>query len=435
MIQKRAAEILKRIEERISPDRLKGLGLITLVAAGLSCLAIAARLALDPGWVPDFGQDFEAFWIAARLGLEGRAADAFDPNLFGALQKEAFAHDDMLLWHYPAPWHALILPLGLLPYTAALLTFLAVSLAAWVAVAARYASPRDPLAFAAVTLWGGAWMCASQGQNGLLIGAALGAVFLGLRDNRPLLFTAATAFLLIKPHFSILIPVILIARGRWDLLLAATLASGAVLSATTLAVGWDHWQAFLGNTETLRMALGGGELSYQQASLFAALSLIGAPGPIAMAAQATLAALAILTTWRIWRDPASGWEVRGAVFLIATPLLSPYAFHYDLVALSLGLALLARDAARTGFLPGERLTAALLWFAPLYHWPLAKLATLPILPGLLILALAMIWRRYQACPRAARSTEERESRPRSATTPATLSQGEQTRRQRCQGQR
>ena len=385
----------ERVDEGVTARRLHLVGWLALAVGALCIFAVTGKLLSDANWIPHFGQDFSASWMAATLSLEGRPEAAFDVPLFAGLEQRLFGHSDTLLWHYPPTYLTLVSPLGALDFALALIVFLAISLLVWFWAVSRMQPGLSVGLFSVVALSGAAWMCASQGQTGLLVGAALGAVLLALRDNRPVVFALATAFLLIKPHFGLLIPLILVASRRWDLFLWATAACTAFLAAATFALGPDYWSAFFNNSDVLLGAQSGGDLWYQQISVFAGLAMLGVPLAAAIAVHSTVALFAAGTVWIAWRAPDTPWQLRGAVFLIATLMMSPYAFHYDIVALSLALLLMAQDGLRRGFLPGERVLGAALWFAPLYHWPLAYYAGIPLVPPLLIAALWIVWRRHR----------------------------------------
>ena len=387
--------ILARFDVGVTVARAVLLGRISAGAFLLAALIVLVRVLVEPGWIPHFGQDFGASWIAAGLALDGQATLVFDDAEFFARQAQAFGADDVLLWHYPPTWHLLVTPFGTLPFAQALALYLLLSLGLWAAVTVGIQPVRPWPLFAAVALSGPVWMCLSQGQNGLLVGTALGAAFLGLRDGRVWLFAGGAALLLAKPHFGVLLPLVAVARGRWDFIVWAGVACAAFGLVATLAFGLVYWTALLDHAVALGEALSGGALWHQQVSVYAGLSALGTPAPAALGTQAAVAASAAFLTWRIWRSPATSWSLRGAALLVATPMISPYAFHYDLPGVALAIALIAREGTARGFLPGERGLGALLWFGPLYHWPLAQALHLPVLQLLLLAALGLLWQRYR----------------------------------------
>src|SRR6201999_3277435 len=71
------------------------------------------------------GYDFMAYWSTARLALAGNAASAFAGHTISAVQHAAvpFNADFWLPWHYPPTFLFVAVPLGLLPYAAALALF------------------------------------------------------------------------------------------------------------------------------------------------------------------------------------------------------------------------------------------------------------------------------------------------------------------------
>ncbi|MDR5671409.1 DUF2029 domain-containing protein, partial [Burkholderia cenocepacia] len=83
------------------------------------------------GDLEPLSQDFSPIWSAARLAAHGHGADAWHfPALF-AVQKLAIPTmnpaNGALPWLYPPTMLLLVLPLGWLPYTLALVLWLGVT--------------------------------------------------------------------------------------------------------------------------------------------------------------------------------------------------------------------------------------------------------------------------------------------------------------------
>ena len=161
-----------------------------------------------------FGIDFAAFWSASVLTLSNGTTAPFDGALMRALQITVLNSDGILLWHYPATYMTLIRPLGLLPYIPALILFSLISLSLWVFVVRKCWPDQTWAAVLPVLSAPVVWLNLAQGQNGVFTAALLIGFLLGLRDNRIWLTAACAALLLIKPHFGVLMPVVLLMLGR-----------------------------------------------------------------------------------------------------------------------------------------------------------------------------------------------------------------------------
>jgi hypothetical protein len=64
--------------------------------------------------------------------------------------------------------------------------------------------------------------------------------------------------------------------------------------------------------------------------------------------------------WRVWRSPAS-YDLKAAAVSAAALIATPYAFSYDMAALAVPVAFLARDQLRNGLLRREQATLLALF--------------------------------------------------------------------------
>ena len=128
-----------------------------------------------------------------------------------------------------------------------------------------------------------------HGQNGFLTAALLGGALVQL-DRRPLVAGILFGLLAYKPQFGLMIPIVLVASGRWRTFAAAAATVAVLALATTLAFGPHVWQAFLDSTRFTRLvALEQGDTGwYKIQSLFAWARMWGAPIPLAYALQGAL---------------------------------------------------------------------------------------------------------------------------------------------------
>jgi hypothetical protein len=143
----------------LTQERIRVYSLMTTAIFGIgfvALLVVSLPDLVDPRGKP-FGYDFMALWSAARLALAGHPTAAFDPDAISAVQHAALPAlpNIWFPWHYPPTSLLAVLPLGLLPYPAALAVFLAGSCALWGALIRRLFSdpragwplPRHPRAF------------------------------------------------------------------------------------------------------------------------------------------------------------------------------------------------------------------------------------------------------------------------------------------------
>lgn len=379
---------LRRIERSLTRERALFVAAIFLPVLLLSETAIIWS-APEHRWAFPFGHDFVAFWAAARLHAEGGIEALYDLPRFAALQASVAVRPGLLLWHYPPVYLLLILPLAALPFWLGWALFQAGGLAA-LALAARRVLPRlDRLGWAA--LLGAPVIAVSlvQGQNGPWFAAFLIGGLAAWQDGRRWLAAGLFALIAAKPQIGLLVPVAILARRDWRMAGLALVATMALLALTTLALGAEAWTRFLSNTAALSAPLTDPALLAQMPTAYASAVLAGVPGPAALALQAALAALAAAAVWWLWSRPGLPRELPLAGLLFAVLMIPPYGFRYDMVAPLAGTLAMACHARATGWRPGERLLAALLWLWPA-AFPALALAT-GIQTGYALLALGLIW--------------------------------------------
>lgn len=209
------------------------------LAVALVALVVVFARAGGPAALPL--HDFVEYWAAGRLLLEG--GNPYDPELVGALERQAGRTDEGILMWNP-PWAMpFVLPLGALPVRVAHLVWLVFNLSV--------------IAFSADALWrlyGGPasrrWVAlllacsfvpvaiaiiAGQISPLLLLGAVLFLRF--VRGGADLLAGAACALLAVKPHLTYLfwfaILLWAVQQGRWRVLAGGVLA-GVVLTGVSM---------------------------------------------------------------------------------------------------------------------------------------------------------------------------------------------------------
>ena len=293
-----------------------------------------------------WGRDFANVWTSGRLALEGRLDLLYDLKGYGDYQAVLFdgglrAHN----YSYPPPTLLYTWAFGLLPYPVALLAWLLLTGAAFCAAARPYL--RDAglpawLALIAPATLLNVW----AGHYGLLIGALwLGAFH--LLPRRPALAGMLIGLMLVKPHLAILAPLILARRGEWRAIAAAAATVAALVAVSALVFGPELWRTWLGVTVGVQTAMVDDVGTYfltMMPTLVPSVSAFGFPGAAAWTLQilAGTAAIAAL----LLHMPRESREA-GLAGGVATFLVLPYAFNYDMtvpgLAALLMLARLRRD--------------------------------------------------------------------------------------------
>jgi len=392
-----------RSGEWLTVERMHGYSMILL---GLGVVAMIGWIALSDGLIDrngkPIGTDFSSFYAAGSLALEGRAADAYTPAKHYAREQREFGETTPYYsWNYPPVFLLIAAPLAALPYPLALGLFQATSFGLYLLVIAAILAParqRDPVfarnwlpvaaAFPAV------FINLGHGQNGFLTAGLLGAALVTL--EQPILSGLCIGLLCYKPQFALVIPVALLAAGRWGVIASAALTVAALVAVSSFCFGIDSWTAFLALSETSRkVLLEQGSVGYEKLqSAFAAVRLWGGSVPLSYAVQGVVSALAVAATAWAWRV-SDNRALKAALLVTATALTSPHLLDYDLVLVAPALAFLTLVMQQDGARYYDKSLMALIWITPLMARSAAGLIGIPL--GLLaMLALfVMVLRRLR----------------------------------------
>jgi alpha-1,2-mannosyltransferase len=99
----------------------------------------------------------------------------------------------------------------------------------------------------------------------------------------------------------------------------------------------------------------------------------------------------VAVVW-VWRS-TNAMALRGTALCIATLMLTPYLFDYDLIVLALPIAWIVSLGLSGGFLPWEKTALLTAWLLPLLSRTMAKYLHLPVAPMVLLLLLAITLKR------------------------------------------
>jgi hypothetical protein len=351
------------------------------------------------GWIVPLERptttDFASFYAAGSLADAGTPGLAYNETAHYAAEQAATAPGIEYQFFYYPPVFLLICALfGRLPYMAAFIAFEAVSLAACLFVARRTVNAKSwalllPLLAFPSVLW-----TMGLGQNAFLTAALFGGALL-LIDRKPALAGILFGLLCYKPHFGLLIPVALVAGGRWRAFSGAAVSGAAMIALSIALFGWHTWQDFFVLSAGSHSTYESGRIDLSGfVTLFGGLRLMGVPSEIAYAVQGLGALAAIALVAVVWRCRCS-LPVRAAALAAATLIAVPVGLVYDFLLAGIAIAWLVRAGCERGFLPWEKLILAAAFIVPLVsrnfgtatHIPLAQIALI----GLLALIARRAW--------------------------------------------
>lgn len=356
----------------------------------LAFVVVLAGAAISGHWIFDsqgrpIANDFVNVYAAGRLALEGNAASAYDWTLHKAMELRAVGYDfgSYYGWHYPPTFLFVAATLALMPFTAAALVSLGVTLPLYAAGIRGIVGARAgwllALGFPAV-LWN-----VTAGQNGFLTAALIGGTLLFV-ERRPVLAGVLLGLLTYKPQFGLLFPFALMAGGHWRVLMAATVTALAMIAASLAVFGSDAWIAFAHwMPVTSRIVLGDGGADWDRLqSLFGlvrarGLPVIGGGETLAWSVQGVVAMAVLAGVCALWRSRAS-YDLKAAALACGALLATPYLYMYDLVVLAVPVAFIVRHALARGFTIAEAIMlpagAALLLIYPYVKTQVGLAATL-----------------------------------------------------------
>jgi hypothetical protein len=343
--------------------------------------------ALSPALVD---KDFVNYWMAAQLTMSGQQSVLFQPDAYAEAITSTFGPQEQdRAWSYPPHYVLLMMPFGLLPYEAAAVTFICVTMALFIAGALtlrRFDAPRADMALLLAATAVFAFVNMNSVQNGFLTGALL-LFGLAFRGRHPVLAGVAFGLLTVKPQLGILIPLLLLAERDWATIFWSAVVAAAAVAISALLVGATAWHAYLfGTTLDQQKVLTEwtGIFLYMMPTVFGAARSLGVDAGDAMWIQLPVSLAAFgMALWLFMRDPSR--MGRAFALLCGTFLVSPYGFDYDMGALAVVGALMV--GASRG------------WLADLTMIVVAVLPAFVLLTGLLgapvapvVLALALLAR-------------------------------------------
>ena len=387
----------------LTRERVRLIALALLAAAVIGAIfLVGTSHGRNDRFGRPLGTDFSNVYAAGTYVLDGQPAAPFDPARQYAREQAIFGPATPFYgWHYPPFFLGLAALLALMPYGLALLVWQGVTLGLYLlsirAILSAYLPPQTEakkkewlllvLAFPAV------FINLGQAHNGFLTAALIGAALVMLVE-RPILAGVLLGCLAYKPQFGLLIPLVLMASGRWRVFASAAVTVALLALAVTLAFGADVWSAFLASTKFTRIVvLEQGDTGwFKIQSVFSWVRMWGGGIALAYAMQgAVTIAIAAALVW-LWRSRAAV-PLKAALLIIGCVLATPYSLDYDLMLLAPAIAYLAADGFTRGFAPWEKTMLAALWIVPLIARSVPEFTLIPLAVPIMLLAFGLLLRR------------------------------------------
>ncbi len=340
---------------------------------GLAVVTIA--LVLDLLHHPQHvGIDFHTYLAAATVGLQQGWSHVYDQSLVAAAQRQLVPGEWAQPFLSPPTVAWMAAPLTVFPYWTAfgvwaVASFLAFGAALiWASVSTG--TGRWIAVIGALTPW---WVLHAVNLGQVVPFVAFGVVVAWrlVRDDKEVAAGVLLSVIFLKPNTAILVPVVLLAAGRYRVF-AAWLAAGAVLAVVALLVlGPDGLSGYVSQ---LRSPLPSG------ADSLTLKGAIGATGVVAAALRLLFVAIVVATAFKLRASPGLVLPIG----IVGSLIVSPYLHASDLCLLSAAAWMVWEERTALAW----RFTLAAGWvvaspfvfltgFGPgLNRWPLIETALL-----------------------------------------------------------
>lgn len=359
---------------------------------------------------PVYTRDFANYWITAKVIFEGDILTIFDqPEFILHLKNEFGESYPWHNWSYPPSFLLFVAPLYFFPYLIALPVFLLSTFALFFISVVSFTRNHKELNFENISPWKNLTFLSLvmapilanvlYAQNGFLT-SGLMLMGLALRKKAPFVAGIFIGLLTIKPQLGILIPLLFLFERNWMAIFSATLTSFLLIVISIAVFGMEAWQNYIEITvpyQSLIMTTYGSGTEYLTMMLsgFIGARNIGIEGGYAWSMHFIFAIPALLATILIFCKIQDSFK-RATALIIATFIISPYAFNYDagvlsvvcaLYSLSIKIRNLEADGAKTRFLDFQTYLFYIAAILPVLSHILGLLSISPVAPFFLLACL------------------------------------------------
>ena len=340
-------------------DRIRAAALLLFIGLwGVYAYAVS-----NPGLRDRFdnlkGADFVLWYTLGDFGRHGDVADLYrGPEKLEQRQFELVpeSRGDFFVCLYPPQMTALFAPLAGLPYWQALLIWSAIGVVGYalcMTAVWRTCPNLRPFAgtvAACAAAYPGFFEQIGHGQCAIVSLACVTAAYLALNAGRPVMAGMAIGLLTFKPTLAATAIVIFLLNCEWRLLFGVALGAGLQYGTATLVYGPEVMRAYV------RALIDLGETVQQHTPKLYNMHCLRAFWALLVKDPANVKLLylpsalgAVFLAWRAWRRNTDA-GVRFAAVLLATVLVSPHLYVYDLLILAPALMVLADRRAVPGLL-------------------------------------------------------------------------------------
>jgi hypothetical protein len=301
------------------------------------------------------GHDFLHFYVQGEMARDRAATELYSFEAHAA-RADALVpeYPDRFLPVHPPQVALFFSPLAALPYGPALTVWLVVSAAVYlICCRALYRalpalhSYRGTITLLAVG-FPAFYSLIAFGQTSAFALAWFTLTYFALRHHRPWLAGLALGALAYKPSLLVVIPFAWLAAGEYRMVAAAIGAAVVEFAAAYVYFGASAISGYVANFRSLAehgsLLEARPELMHSLRSFFALL----VPWPaLAWIAYGLASGAVVWLAVRVWKSRAP-LDLRYGVLVLATIIVDPHVYTYELVVLAIAFALLASAAIELG---------------------------------------------------------------------------------------
>lgn len=381
-LQAQILRLIDSLDQAVTNIVTQKLWIVQVVIAAHWCFFIIGLARLNiMGFTHDHilvQNDFSSFYIASKLALSNHASDVYQKGAHYLAQQIEWGEDaPYFAFFYPPLFLLLCWPLALMPYSGSLILWSALGSALWYQLVRLYQHTHlDVWVF---MLAPAVWISIFSGQNSLFIAALMGA---GLFWYRTHPWRAGLCFgvMLFKPHFTIMLPFLLVATQSWMVIIAASCTCAVFAGLATWAFGASIWLSYFDAMGASMQALSQGLIGDEKLqSFFAFGRLLGLPVTVSYTLQFFIAAYVIYQIW-ITARRVPDHSGLGPLAVVGTLVSTPFLLRYDLALLIVPLIWLYQKGRDHGFRRGEVSLAALAYMLPLIPLELTAMSHILLAP-------------------------------------------------------
>ncbi len=198
-------------------------------------------------------------------------------------------------------------------------------------------------------------------------------------------------------HLGLLVPVALIAFRAWEAFATAAIVMLLLPLPSLLLGGGDVWLAWLHQMPAIAKSLAQGVDGPHPRLVSASAAFVAAGVPLYLAEfiqivlSLTIAAIAYVACRRRGFS-----ELAVAMLGVGTLIVTPYAWHYDLLIATFAAVVMTEAGIRSGFQRWEVLSIILVWLLPVFA--ISALSVPAVFVAVLLLQFALLVRRMSRTP-------------------------------------